>query len=1162
MDGLVRIKPLVNRVAELGMPAVAVTDQSNLFSVIKFYSAAVAAGIKPILGADCWIGDARGQGKPTRLVLLCRDNRGYHNLTCLISRSYTEGQSRGVPMVRRQWLEDSADGLIALSGGCYGDVGQALLGGQRDEAISRLGAWQQIFGDDFYLELQRTSRPDDEPYLHGAVDLAATMGVPVVASNDVRFLAAEEFDSHEVRVCVHDGRTLDDPRRPRHYSTEQFLKGPAEMAQLFADIPEALENSVEIARRCNVELILGRSFLPDFPVPQSMNETDYLIKAAQDGLEVRLKNLFDTTAPDFEGLRKRYDERLQRELDVIVQMGFEGYFLIVADFIRWARSNGVAVGPGRGSGSGSLVAYVLTITDLDPLEYDLLFERFLNPERVSMPDFDIDFCMEGRDRVVDYVSQRYGREKVAQIITYGKMAAKAVVRDVGRVLGYPYGFVDRIAKLVPFAPDMTLEKAMEQAEELRTRYEGEEEVTALIDMARSVEGITRNAGRHAGGVVIAPSVLTDFTPLYCEEGGEGIVTQFDKDDVEAVGLVKFDFLGLRTLTIIEWALDNIRRTGSGRRDNGALEVPDVGNLPLDDNAAFATLKAARTTAVFQLESRGMKELIGRLQPDCFEDIIALMALFRPGPLQSGMVDNFINRKHGREQVSYPDPRYQHEMLKSTLEPTYGIILYQEQVMQIAQSLAGYTLGDADLLRRAMGKKKPAEMAQQRAVFEKGAKARGVNGELAVRIFDLMEKFAGYGFNKSHSATYALVAYQTLWLKTHYPAEFMAAVLSADMNSTDKMVGLIEECKIMGLKVERPLVNRSAYRFTVDEHGSVVYGLGAIKGVGAGVIEEIVSERAKHGPYQDLFDLCRRISLRKVNRRALESLIRAGALDELGTNRATLNAALPQATQFAEQDMWNRDSGIEDMFGLDGGNGTDQGSITFDEVPEWDEEIKLTGEKETLGLYLTGHPVSRYIEEFGFFTTGRINELNPEQTQNATVAGLVVSVRTRTTKRGENMGFVILDDRTGRLEITLFADTYSQYRDLLATDHIVVVSGELRHDDYTNRTTLRAEEVFDIEHARAHYARSLDIDLAPDSDLNALTSQLETYRESGSMLQFNYSGAGAACVVDGGEGWRVRPTDDLLGRLRRVLGERRVRMRYQENADASPNARMGGSRGKG
>jgi DNA polymerase-3 subunit alpha len=1148
VDGMVRIKPLVKAVAAAGMPAVAVTDQSNLFAMVKFYRAAMAAGVKPVIGVDLWLRNPEQPARPWRLLLLCKNREGYRNLTELVSRSYLEGQHHAVPMLERDWLPGHSDGLIALSGGREGDVGEALLAGNDELAEERLGFWQALFPDHYYLEVQRTGRAREEDYLHAAVGLAGRCSVPVVATNDVHFIRPEEFGAHEVRVCIHDSRTLDDPRRPRRHSEQQYLRTPEEMQALFADLPEALENSVEIARRCNLELTFGTNYLPEFPVPEGLTVDEYFRRQARDGLERRLRTLFDPQAGAFAAQRRPYDERLATELDVILSMGFPGYFLIVADFIQWAKRNGVPVGPGRGSGAGSLVAYALDITDLDPLKYELLFERFLNPERVSMPDFDVDFCMEGRDRVIDYVAEHYGREKVSQIITYGSMAAKAVVRDVGRVLGHPYGFVDRIAKLVPFELGITLDKALEQEEALRQLYEDDEDVRALLDMARSLEGLSRNAGKHAGGVVISPTKLTDFTPVYCEQGGVNIVSQFDKDDVEAVGLVKFDFLGLRTLTIIDWALQTVNKL---RRDAGEPAL-DITGIALDDKRTFTLLKAYRTTAVFQLESRGMKDLIKRLQPDCFEDIIALVALFRPGPLQSGMVDDFINRKHGRARVEYPHPD-----LETILKPTYGVILYQEQVMQIAQVLAGYTLGGADLLRRAMGKKKPEEMAKQRAIFTEGAQRQGVEEQTATYIFDLMEKFAGYGFNKSHSAAYALVSYQTAWLKTHYPAPFMAAVLSADMDNTDKVVTLIEECRHMQLEVVAPDINRSGYAFSVEGTATVVYGLGAIKGVGEAAIEVMIHERLANGPFGSLVDLCRRVDSRKVTRRVYEALIRAGALDQLGgSNRATLMLHLPEALKSAEQHLRDRAAGQSDMFGsvaLPSG----PVEVELPGVPEWDEATRLAGEKETLGLYLTGHPIERYRAELASIISAPLSELAEESApaggaqrgreKTVVLAGLVVELRTRHTQGGGHMAFVTLDDRTARMEIRVFSRVFEQYRTLLANDQVLVVQGTLAFDDFSGSMRLNANKIFDIDQAREVYARRLIVSVgaqtAGNGFVKALAAVLTPYCDGSCPVGIHYHNGRAQAHMTLGNDWRVHPTDELLHRLRELAGEQQVKVLY-------------------
>ncbi len=1146
VDSVVRIKPLVKAVAAAGMPAVAVTDQSNLFAMVKFYRAAMAAGVKPVVGVDMWLRNPEQPAKPWRVLLLCKNRAGYRNLTELVSRSYLEGQHNAIPMIERDWLAGHSQGLIALSGGREGDVGEALLAANAELAAQRLAFWQALFPDHYYLQVQRTGREGEEDYLHAAVHLAGLHGVPLVATNDVHFIKAEDFEAHEARVCIHDGRTLDDPRRPRRYSDQQYLRSSEQMQALFADLPEALRNSVEIAQRCNLELSFGKNFLPEFPVPAGLTIDEYFRKQARDGLEQRLKTLLDPQSAQFEEQRKAYDERLEIELEVIVSMGFPGYFLIVADFIRWAKHNGVPVGPGRGSGAGSLVAYALTITDLDPLKYELLFERFLNPERVSMPDFDVDFCMEGRDRVIDYVAERYGREKVSQIITYGSMAAKAVVRDVGRVLGQPYGFVDRIAKLIPFEIGITLDKALKQEEALRELYEGDEEVRAILDMARSLEGLSRNAGKHAGGVVISPTKLTDFTPVYCEQGGVNVVSQFDKDDVEAVGLVKFDFLGLRTLTVIDWALQTVNAQ-RGRLGDPPL---DINAIPLDDRATFELLQAHQTTAVFQLESRGMKDLIKRQRPDCFEDIIALVALFRPGPLQSGMVDDFIQRKHGAK-VEYPHPD-----LIEILKPTYGVILYQEQVMQIAQVLAGYTLGGADLLRRAMGKKKPAEMAKQRVIFTGGAQARGVEEKTATYIFDLMEKFAGYGFNKSHSAAYALVSYQTAWLKTHYPAPFMAAVLSADMDNTDKVVILIEECRHMQLQVVAPDINRSGYAFSVEGDATVVYGLGAIKGVGEGAIEVMINERLANGPYRSLIDLCRRVDSRKVTRRVYEALIRSGALDALADNRATLMQLLPQAVKSAEQQLRDSAAGQTDLFG----NAVAPSATPASEpctAPEWDEQTRLAGEKETLGLYLTGHPIERYRAELAHIITAPLAELADEtpaagsgqrgKEKTVVLSGLVVDLRTRNTQSGGRMAFVTLDDRTARMEIRVFSRVFDQYRALLANDKVLVVQGSLAFDDFSGSMRLNANRIYEIDQAREIYARRLIVSVgeqkAGNGFVKSLAAVLAPYCEGNCPVGILYQNGAAQAHMTLGDEWRVHPTDELLHRLRELAGDTQVRMMY-------------------
>ncbi|SEI75225.1 DNA polymerase-3 subunit alpha [Azotobacter beijerinckii] len=1159
VDGLVRVKPLIKAVAGAGMPAVAVTDQSNMCSLVKFYKTAMGGGVKPICGADLWLASREADGPLSRLTLLAMDAKGYRNLTELVSRGWTEGQhGDGLVIIQRDWVKEAAEGVIALSGAREGEIGLALLNGHVDEAAALLEEWQAVFPERFYLEVQRTGRVGDEEYLHAAVELASRCGAPLVATNDVRFLKQEDFEAHETRVCIGEGRVLGDPRRPRNYSDQQYLKTPAEMWELFSDLPEALENSVEIARRCNIEVRLGKHFLPNFPVPEGMTIDDYLRQVSFEGLEERLAVLWPKeTTPNYEEKRQVYVDRLEFELGTIIQMGFPGYFLIVMDFIKWAKNNGVPVGPGRGSGAGSLVAYVLKITDLDPLAYDLLFERFLNPERVSMPDFDVDFCMDGRDRVIDYVAEAYGRNAVSQIITFGSMAAKAVVRDVARVQGKSYGLADRLSKMIPFEVGMTLEKAFEQEEMLREFLKVDEEAQEIWDMALKLEGITRGTGKHAGGVVIAPTKLTDFSPIACDEDGSGLVTQFDKDDVEAAGLVKFDFLGLRTLTIIKWAMETINRE-QAKKD---LPPLDIDFIPLDDKATYALLQRAETTAVFQLESRGMKELIKKLKPDCLEDLIALVALFRPGPLQSGMVDDFINRKHGRAEISYPHSDYQYAGLEPVLKPTYGIILYQEQVMQIAQVMAGYTLGGADMLRRAMGKKKPEEMAKQRGGFIEGCANNGIDGDLAGNIFDLVEKFAGYGFNKSHSAAYGLVSYQTAWLKTHHPAPFMAAVLSADMHNTDKVVTLIEECRSMKLRIVAPDVNNSEFMFTVDDEGRIVYGLGAIKGVGEGPVEAIVECRGAGGPFTDLFDFCARVDLKRINKRTLEALIRGGALDRLGPyfsdeikayqanidrNRAVLLAAVEEAVQAAEQTARSADSGHVDLFGGLFAEPEADVYANHRSARELSLKERLKGEKDTLGLYLTGHPIDEYEGEVRRFARQRIVELRPAR-DTQTVAGLIVNLRVMKNKKGDKMGFITLDDRSARIEASLFADAFAGAQALLQTDALVVVEGEVSNDDFSGGLRLRAKRVMSLEEARTGLAESLRLQVASPAlggDRLRWLAELCRRHPGACPITLDYTGPDARALLQFGEAWRIDPADSLIQALRDQFGKDNVFLHYR------------------
>lgn len=1141
INGLAKVKPLVKNAVSDNMVAMALTDFGNFCGLVKFYGEALSSGLKPIIGADILVRAIPETEELNELTLLAKNNTGYHNITMLLSKAYQQGYV-DLPVVEKEWLTEYNEGIIVLSGGRLGDVGKALLKENAKEAENLTAFYQQYFPEHFYLSLCRTGRTDEENYIKAAVPFASQHNIPLVAVNDVVFLKPDDFEAHEIRVAIHDSYTLDDPKRPKKYSAQQYFRTEEEMCRLFADIPSALANTVEIAKRCSVTVRLGEYFLPNFPTGELSTE-DYLVQKSREGLEERLEFLF----PDEEERKNKrsvYDERLQVELDVINQMGFPGYFLIVMEFIQWSKENGIPVGPGRGSGAGSLVAYALKITDLDPLEFDLLFERFLNPERVSMPDFDVDFCMDGRDRVIDHVADTYGRQAVSQIITFGTMAAKAVIRDVGRVLGHPYSFVDRISKLIPLDPGMTLEKAFAAEPKLPELYDSDEEVKALIDMARKLEGVTRNAGKHAGGVVIAPTAITDFSPLYCDSEGMHPVTHFDKNDVEYAGLVKFDFLGLRTLTIIKWALEmiNARMLAEGK------EPIRIESIPLDDKKSFDLLLQSKTTAVFQLESRGMKDLISRLKPDCFEDIIALVALFRPGPLESGMVQNFIDRKHGKEEVSYPDAQYQHECLKPILEPTYGVIVYQEQVMQIAQELAGYTLGGADLLRRAMGKKKPEEMAAQREIFEKGAINKGIDGNLAMKIFDLVEKFAGYGFNKSHSAAYALVSYQTLWLKAHFPAEFMAAVMSSEMDNTDKIVGLYDECMNMGLTVVPPDINSGKHRFSVNEKGEIVYGLGAIKGVGEGPIDTILSARQQDGIFKDLFDLTARVDLKKINRRTFDALIMSGSLDKLGPHRAALMKNLEDALKASDQHSKMEALGQSDMFGVLTET-PEEVQNAYANTPKWSEQTILDGERATLGLYLSGHPIGRFLKELAHYAPVRLNELQPTfRGQNATVAGMVVGYRVAVTKRGSRIGIATIEDRSGKLDITLFSEALETYGDLIEKDDIIIATGSIQFDDFSGGLKMSAREIMTLDDARTRNAKSLALAINQEQldakFVKELTACIAPYKEGTLPLHFYYQNEQGRALLKGGLEWRVTPSEKMLVGLRALLGESSVELEFE------------------
>ena len=1128
-DSILSVDAAVGAAAVDAMPALALTDLANVFGMVKFYIAARKKGVKPILGCDVWVADAAQREKPSRMLLLVRDHGGYLRLCELLTRAYRQNMLRDRAIIDpAEFDRIGTEGLIALSGAQWGDVGQALLNGAPAQARALARAWADRFPGAYYLEIQRNGRPESELQLRYALTLAEALDQPVVATHPVQFLRRADFKAHEARVCIAEGSILADRRRPRHFTEEDYFKSQAEMAELFADLPEALENSLAIARRCNLSLELGKSRLPDFPTPAGLTLDDYLRQRAREGLAERLSRLYPGPA-ERERRLPEYRDRLELELETIIQMGFPGYFLIVADFINWAKRNGVPVGPGRGSGAGSLVAYSIGITDLDPLRYALLFERFLNPERVSMPDFDIDFCQDNRGRVIEYVRDKYGADAVSQIATFGTMAARAVVRDVGRVLDLPYTFCDTLSKMIPSAPgkNVSLDQALEEVPELKERVEKEEDVRELFELARKLEGLTRNVGMHAGGVLIAPGKLTDFCPLYNAEGSDSVVSQLDKDDVEKIGLVKFDFLGLRNLTIIDWALKFIQRL-----DPDACI--DLNSLGFDDPAAYEILKKANTTAIFQLESEGMKKLLLKLEPDRFEDIIAVLALYRPGPLGSGMVDDFILRKKGKQAIDYFHPD-----LKACLEPTYGVIVYQEQVMQISQIIGGYTLGGADLLRRAMGKKKAEEMARHRETFSRGAQQKGYDVALAMRLFDLMEKFAEYGFNKSHTAAYAVVSYHTAWLKAHHTAAFMAATLSSDMDDTDAVHVFYEDALKNGLTLLGPEINQSEYRFYPVDHQTLRYGLGAIKGTGEGAITNILAAREGGGPFANLFDFCRRVDRRIVNRRVIEALVRAGAFDALHPERAAVFSSIGRAMEWAEHRQVNAVQ--NSLFGDEESNATP----TLIECRPWSLKEKLAEEKIALGFYFSGHPFSAYRAEVKELLRQPLAHITP-QPQPQWLAGVIMAIRTQMTRRGK-MVFALLDDGSARIEVAIYNELYERCRDRLREDSLLVVLGRVSHDEYSGGLRVNADELYDLDGARARFARLVRLSLNGQASAERLRGLIEPYRArdgtGGCPVRLNYRTQGAECEIELAPLWNVRLDEALISGLRDWLKPENVEIRY-------------------
>ena len=1133
LDGGIKIADLVQRGKDFKMPALAVTDHGNMFGAIEFYSKATAAGIKPILGCEVYVapgsrfdkGNARGSSEASyHLVLLCQNLTGYRNLCHLVSAAYREGFYYK-PRIDWELLQQHNEGLIALTACLGGELPSLITLGRMDEALQRSKEMSQIFDDNrFFLELQENFLPEQEPVNKGLLEIASQSGLPLVATNDCHYLSRDDAYAHEVLLCIQTGKTMDDPNRMRFSNDEFYVKSPEEMTKLFEHVPDAIANTVAIAERCNVELDFNTYHFPQYEKPADKSLDDVLEEMARTGLDARLVDI-RKIRPDFsEQEEKDYRERLEIELACIKQMGFPGYFLIVADFINWAKDHNIPVGPGRGSAAGSLVAFSIRITDIDPMPYNLLFERFLNPERISMPDIDVDFCIYGREEVIDYVRHKYGENNVAQIITFGTMQAKGVIRDVGRAVGMSFADTDKIAKMIPAVLNITLRDAMQQEPKLKEYAEKDPRGKELMKVALALEGLTRHASTHAAGVVVTPKPLPEYLPLCTDPKSGAQVTQFSMSYVEKIGLVKFDFLGLKTLTVIDNA---VRLIHEGK--DPAFDLRLVGD---DDPTTYELLCRGETTGVFQLESSGMKELLIKLKPSCFEDIIAICALYRPGPLGSGMVDDFIKRKHGKKAITYDFPQ-----LEPILKDTYGVIVYQEQVMLIAQVLAKYSLGGADLLRRAMGKKKPEEMAKQKDLFLAGAKENKLDIKKAEGVFDLMEKFAAYGFNKSHSAAYALVAYHTAYLKAHYPVEFMAALLTEDMENTDKVIKNISEVRSMGIEVLPPDINASDRSFTVHDK-SMRFGLGAVKGVGAAAIEAILEAR-KEGEFVSLHEFCERVDLRRVNKKVVEALAKCGAFDSLGCKRAQLIAGLEEAMEVGQKMQREKASGQESLFGTEeviSHNGNGYGKLP--DVEEWAENVLLGFEKEALGFYITGHPLARHSAAIKRFTTcytaGLVERSDKEEVK---VCGIVTTLKELTTKKGDRMAFATLEDLSGSVEMVIFPETYQASMELVKSEQPLLVSGTLDVGEETCK--LMANEILALTDVQSRMTRRVHFRLTTpgldDGQLRSLKDVLLRYRGECEPVIHLVIPNRSETIITLPEGLKVAACDEIMDDTEKLFG---------------------------
>ena len=1131
-DGLIRISELAEKAEELNFESIAISDLSNLFGYIKFYKALRKKGIKPICGSDMTLS---GQNtEPGNIQFIAKNSEGYKNLIRLISIANTEGKSKGDPIIDIHSLEKFSSNLIAISGGLDSQIGKSIVSGKDDIASKQIKYLREIYKDNFFLQISRTGRNQEELCNQGLIAIAHELSVPIVATNQVRFLNKDDFEAHETRVCIQSGYVLGDQRRARDFQESQFFKSSEEMNEIFKDIPEALSNAYELSKKCNLDIKTDIYVLPDFKTPTGLPEAEYLKEATELGI---IKKLGLSSSDD---LKQIYKDRLDFELSVILEMGYEGYFLIVADFVNWAKNNAVPVGPGRGSGAGSLIAFALGITGLDPIKYDLLFERFLNPERISNPDFDIDFCRDGREKVIDYVTNKYGKNAVAQICTFGTMAARAVIRDVARAQGKSYGLADRLAKMVPFKPDMTLELALVENSDLKQALKIDDDAAEIFEMAKKLEGIIRNVGKHAAGVVMAPSEINDFSPLYLDESSQTLATQFDMKDIEAVGLQKFDFLGLKTLTVINKAIQSINAS----RKEIDLEPIDIEEIELDDRGTFELLQKGLTTAVFQLESRGMKEYMVKLKPNEFEDIIALVALYRPGPLEMKMVDTYINRKKGTEKTSYGD-----EHVEKVLKNTYGVIVYQEQVMQLAQEFSGYSLGEADILRRAMGKKIPEEMEIQRPIFIEGAVKKGKPERFAEGLFDQIETFAGYGFNKSHSAAYAMISYQTAWLKSHYPAQFMAAALSSEMGDAEKIQLLLDDISLLGLKILPPEVNKSVKDFITLDNETILFGLGAIKGVGEPAIENIIEERSIQ-EFKSLNDFTSRVDLKRVDKRSIEPLIKSGAMDAFSKDRVNMLEKVEGALKFARQKIETKESGINDLFG------EIEESIKIKESSEpskfSDMEISKL-EFSSLGFYLTAHPIDEHAWEVRKLCPETISSINQSK-YNQRCAGVLISQKRINTRRGPLI-FATLDDKSDRIELMISGEVLEKFSGTLNNEKIMIVDGEVTEELSKERENLglsKKMKVFSIhtlEEARIKFIRKISLSLnnKNSSTIESFMKDLKSFSvqdtSEGCPVELKYSSKEVNAEMEIVDDFKIYLNDENIKKLKNTYGTDNIELHY-------------------